>query len=133
MMMPTEMNLESPGMGMPEEMPLQGISPEMSPEQGMMPPEPQPTQTEGLRAALESTNLAENLDEDQLTEIGQNARQGYDVDKESRESWEKQAEGWVKLASQVQEQRTFPWQNSSNVKYPLMTTAAMQFAARAYP
>lgn len=89
--------------------------------------------SEGLRAALESTNLAETLDEDELTRIGMEARRGYEVDKESREEWEKNAEGWVKLASQIQEQRSFPWQNSSSVKYPLMTTAATQFAARAYP
>lgn len=107
------MNSENPEMETQGEMPLRDIN--------------------SLRAVLESTNLAETLDEDKLVEIGMAARQGYEVDKESRAEWEKQAEGWVKLASQVQEQRTFPWQGSSNVKYPLMTTAAMQFAARAYP
>lgn len=31
------------------------------------------------------------------------------------------------------EKKSYPWPNSANIKYPLLTTAAMQFAARAYP
>jgi chaperonin GroES len=42
-------------------------------------------------------------------------------------------EQWLKLATQVVEKKTYPWPNAANVKYPLLTTAAMQFAARAYP
>jgi len=93
----------------------------------------QPDTKQQFRELVESVNIAESLDADKLVEIGIQAKEGYDVDKESRAAWEKQAEGWVKLASQIQENRTFPWPNSSNVKYPLMTTASMQFAARAYP
>jgi len=101
-----------------------------------MPPqatEPPEQVTPSLRASLESTNLADTIDEEKLVEIGRDAREGYEVDKESRKDWEKNAENWVKLASQIQETRNYPWPGSSNVKYPLMTTAAMQFAARAYP
>lgn len=86
-----------------------------------------------FRALLESVNIAESLDEEQLEEIGADAKQGYETDKDSRADWENQAEEWTKLAAQIQEERTFPWPGASNVKYPLMTTAAMQFAARAYP
>jgi chaperonin GroES len=34
---------------------------------------------------------------------------------------------------QVREPKNYPWPNASNVKYPLLSTAAMQFNARAYP
>ncbi len=37
------------------------------------------------------------------------------------------------MALQVASQKTFPWPNAANIKYPLLATAAMQFAARAYP
>ena len=37
------------------------------------------------------------------------------------------------LALQVSEPKTYPWPNAANVKFPLITIAAMQFAARAYP
>jgi chaperonin GroES len=90
-------------------------------------------QESGLRALLEGTNIAEKLDEQKLHEIGSNAFEGFELDKQSRESWEKQSEEWTKLATQVREAKSFPWQNASNVKYPLLTTASMQFAARAYP
>lgn len=111
------MNYESQEMGTEAEMP--------------QPATEAPTQA--FRALLESVNIAETLDEEELVEIGMEAKRGYEIDKQSREQWEKQAEGWIKLATQIQEERSFPWAGSSNVKYPLMTTAAMQFAARAYP
>jgi chaperonin GroES len=37
------------------------------------------------------------------------------------------------LALQVVEEKTFPWPNCSNVAFPLVTIAALQFHARAYP
>ena len=37
------------------------------------------------------------------------------------------------LAKQTVEPKSYPWPKASNVKYPLLSTAAMQFAARAYP
>ena len=36
-------------------------------------------------------------------------------------------------ALQVIEDKNTPWENASNVKYPLLTIAALQFNARAYP
>lgn len=86
-----------------------------------------------LRAIAESVNVAEGMDEDQLTEIGHKAKAGFDSDLQSREAWDKCADEWTKLAIQTREQKTFPWPKASNVKYPLISTAAMQFAARAYP
>ena len=124
----------------------QGIDPSQMPSQpqplpgqlGMDVESPQEDVAEGgveesLRAILEATNIAEKLDKDKLQKIGRDAFEGYDQDKQSRSHWEKQVEEWTKLATQVREDKTFPWPRASNVKYPLLTTAAMQFAARAYP
>jgi chaperonin GroES len=86
-----------------------------------------------LRAILEDTNIAEKLDKEKLHKIGANALEGFTLDKQSRMEWEKNTEEWTKLATQVREDKTFPWAKASNVKYPLLTTASMQFAARAYP
>lgn len=88
---------------------------------------------DSLRAIMESVNIADRLDEEKLTEIGMDAKEGFDADKQSRSDWDKQLEEWTKLATQHRENKTFPWANASNVKYPLLTTAAMQFGARAYP
>jgi chaperonin GroES len=86
-----------------------------------------------MSAFIESVNFAEKLDKDQLEDIGQEAKEGFEADQASRAEWEKAAEKWVELAKLTVAPKSFPWPNASNVKYPLLSTAAMQFAARAYP
>ena len=86
-----------------------------------------------FRQLVESSNIADTLNEDLLVAIGHDAKEGYETDKRSRKEWEDSLEDYIKLAKQLREEKSFPWQNASNVKYPLLTTAAMQFAARAYP
>ena len=78
-------------------------------------------------------NLAEELDEDKLKKIGKDCKEGYDADRQSMDEWLRANVEWSKLARQVKEEKTFPWPNASNIKYPLISTAAMQFSARAYP
>lgn len=99
-------------------------------EQAEAPPQPQ---EEKLRSIIENTNLAKELDEDQLKEIGKECHRGFEDDLGSRSEWDRRMDDWIKLAIQTQEMKTYPWPKASNVKYPLISTAAMQFAARAYP
>lgn len=80
-----------------------------------------------------SINIAEDLDEQKLTDIGMECKRGFDVDFQSRDMWERDLEDWTKLAMQVREPKSWPWRDASNVKYPLLSTASMQFNARAYP
>lgn len=82
---------------------------------------------------LDTDNVAELLDQQQLDRIGGDIVKGYHDDESSRSDWMERNEAWMKLATQVVEQKNFPWPNAANVKYPLVTTAAIQFAARAYP
>lgn len=82
---------------------------------------------------MDSTNIAEDLDKHTLDMIGSEAKSGYEDDLDSRSEWEERNDQWMKLASQVIEGKSFPWEGASNVKYPLLTTAAIQFHARAYP
>ncbi|WP_299076574.1 hypothetical protein [uncultured Paraglaciecola sp.] len=86
-----------------------------------------------LRALTESTNLAEDMSEDQLRDIGNACLRGFEEDKSSRTEWERDILEWLKLATQVREDKNYPWPGAANVKYPLMGIAAMQFSARAYP
>ncbi len=90
--------------------------------------------------ALTQANLAKKLKKKKnkdggyiLDEIGQEIRKGFDNDQVSRQSWCDKNDEWMKLALLVRENKTFPWPKASNVKYPLLATAAMQFSARAYP
>lgn len=85
------------------------------------------------RALIESKNIASSLDEDKLATIGMECKQGFEYDKQSREPWIREIEEWIDLAKQVREVKNFPWPDASNIKFPLMGIAAMQFSARAYP
>ena len=82
---------------------------------------------------LKSENLAEVLSDNDLDVIGSSVCEGYRIDKDSRIEWEDNITEWTDLALQVAEDKMFPWPGAANVKYPLITTAALQFSARAYP
>jgi len=78
-------------------------------------------------------NIADKLCKEDLTAIGVQAVRDFDNDLLSRSSWEKRTEASLKLALQVAETKNFPWANASNVKFPLITIAALQYHARSYP
>ena len=82
---------------------------------------------------IASDNIADDLDDETLSKIGIDVEEGFDTDLNSRSAWERDLEKWTKLALQIVEEKTYPWKGASNVKYPLLSTAAMQFNARAYP
>lgn len=86
-----------------------------------------------INQLLENSNLAEDLDQELLDEIGKRTVDEYLEDLDSRSDWEEKHEEWLKLATQVMEDKTYPWPGASNSKYPLLSTAALQFHARAYP
>lgn len=88
---------------------------------------------ERLRGFLASENIAADLDKETLNKIGEEVVRGYDTDKASRAEWEKQMKMAMDLAMQIAEEKSWPWPKAANVKYPLITTAAIQFSARAYP
>ena len=82
---------------------------------------------------LASKNFAAKMNKDKLRDLAEQCLRGYENDCDSRSDWEKDLTEWLKLANQIREEKSYPWAKSSNVKYPLLSTAAMQFAARAYP
>lgn len=82
-----------------------------------------------------SMNIAEEpeIEADELSELEQRVKTDYDIDERSRVDWKEKYRKWLDFALQVAEEKTYPWPKASNIIYPLMTTAALQFAARAYP
>ena len=86
-----------------------------------------------MEKLLTSPNIAEMLDEQALRTIGSTVLKEFNLDKESRSTWEHRVEEAMKLALQVAEAKSFPWSGASNVKFPLITIAALQFHSRAYP
>jgi len=137
--MPMQGGVESPatnGFGAP----MGGEGMMFQPQQAQLtPPEPEePMSEEDLmlkeqEIILRSVNLAMKMDDDELKKIGDECKKGFDLDQESRSLWLEETDQWLRLARQVREMKMFPWPEASNIKYPLISTAALQFSARAYP
>lgn len=82
---------------------------------------------------LGSANLLKGMTEEEKLKISEFCKRGFEDDLDSRSEWEQNIDDWIALAKQTKEDKTYPWPGASNVKYPLVATAAMQFAARSYP
>ena len=76
-------------------------------------------------------NLAEFLDDSELTQIGQEILEYFDSDVSSREEWERTySEGFKNLGFQY-DVRTKPFRGAAGVSVPLLTEAITQFSAQA--
>jgi len=90
--------------------------------------------TEDIIAYAESgENIAEHLSNEMLDDIGSTVVKECVLDETARKPWEERNKGAFDLALQVMEQKSYPWEKASNIKFPLLTIAALQFHSRAYP
>lgn len=78
-------------------------------------------------------NVAAKLDAKTLADIGRTVVADFDIDKSTRAEWETKTEKALKLALQVVESKSTPWEGCSNIKFPLLSIAALQFSSRVYP
>lgn len=80
-------------------------------------------------------NIAELFDEDALIRLGSEVVEDYERDCQSRQPWADKVEEAMKAAAQEAplEDKNTPFNHASNVKYPILTIAATEFNARAYP
>ena len=74
-------------------------------------------------------NLAEDMDEGQLTELSGNLIGEYDADINSRKDWLTTYVDGLELLGLKVEDRTEPWPGACNVYHPLMTEALVKFQA----
>ena len=85
------------------------------------------------RDTIKAKNLTDRLTEQDLTRLGNFVWEGYNRDDFSRSKWRKRTQAAMDLAMQVQKEKNFPWPGCSNVAFPLVTIATLQFHSRAYP
>jgi chaperonin GroES len=85
------------------------------------------------QASEQRGNIASLLDEETINALTRAALDGYKIDEESRKDWVEEAERALKLVSGKREPKTTPFVGASNVAYPILQNATLQFAARAYP
>jgi chaperonin GroES len=91
-----------------------------------------------LLAYETSPNIAEEIrdgedGEQKLAKIAADVDRKYEIDKKSRSEWEEATKRAMDLALQVRKPKNYPFEGAANIKYPLVTVAALQFGARAYP
>lgn len=81
---------------------------------------------------IKSPNIMDKLDKVDIQRISNMVWEGFERDLRSRSEWEQRMDAGLDLAMQVQKDKNFPWQGCSNVIFPLITIAALQFSARSY-
>jgi chaperonin GroES len=89
------------------------------------------------RMAGASGDISNLYAPEKLAEIGSRCVDAYERDKRDRQDWEDVAREALAACSQEElskaDKKDFPWTGASNMKWPLLTIAAMQFNARMYP
>lgn len=88
---------------------------------------------EKLLKFVQSDNIAEMLDDDQLHEIVEDALKGFDIDEESCRDWidmNKEALKMIKAEAKTENTNSYA---HSKVIYPLLASATIQLASRLIP
>lgn len=79
-------------------------------------------------------DLSPYLDKQMLTRLGSQVVEDYERDCSDRADWEAIVKDALKKAAQEEKgQKNYPWTGAANVNYPIITIAATEFNARAYP
>ncbi len=86
-----------------------------------------------LQELMVSPNIAEELEDEELAKIASDVIIGHNTDLGSRSEWLQLVEDATNLAKLKSEPKSWPWKDAASVKFPLITTAVLQFAARSYP
>ena len=86
-----------------------------------------------LEARHAMVNIAEDLDQDVIDTLGAKVIEDYETDVDSRAAWEHTLNDVMSVAKLEVQKKTYAGEPVANVKYPIITNAAIQFAARAYP
>lgn len=90
---------------------------------------------EQIKSSDNLVNLLRDTPEgkSKLAEIGVQVYRGYEIDEDSRDEWKRTVDEAMKIAKQTTETKNHPWSGASNIKYPLITDAAIDYASRTLP
>lgn len=101
-------------------------------------PEPREPRT-GFAAMLATHqgDISDLLDPGEADRIGLDAEREWRMDQATTEAWRRVTKEGLDLAAQEHDEREAghvgPWEDAADIHYPILTTAALQFQARAYP
>lgn len=132
---PSQLVMEPQSGGMPniwaEETPVEDII--NPPEQDMDIDLTVEEELLSAEAMLMLTNLADKQPKEVITDLTTKVFEGYKIDLDSRTEWEELNKQIIDLIKLLVKKKTYAGDVVANIKYPLITNACIQFAARAYP
>lgn len=82
---------------------------------------------------LQSNNLVHELTKDELSDLSNRVYDEFKIDDASLEDWREELIEAHKLARQMRDGREWAGEKISDIKYPIIATACIQFQARAMP
>jgi chaperonin GroES len=82
---------------------------------------------------LSTDNLAEVLSEEMRASVATQVNTRFTTDLQSRTEKQKQLQEIIKYVLSQSEKRSFPFDGASNVIFPLIATACVEFSAKCYP
>lgn len=80
-----------------------------------------------------SLNLTNVLDKSRIETIGQQVIRGYQIDYDSSEEWREIVRKALDMANQKMGAKSTPWENASNIKFPLIAEASITYASHTLP
>lgn len=86
-----------------------------------------------LDQVLKSNNIAELLDDEARAKISSQVVERYNNDFQSRRPKLEKLDEIIKLSLSIVDEKSFPWAGASNVNYPLISTAILDFSAKCSP
>ena len=85
-----------------------------------------------LEARHAMTNIADELDEETIHTLAARVVEDYKTDKDSRSEWETTNNEILNIARLAIQKKTYAGEPVANVKYPVITNAAISFGARVW-
>jgi chaperonin GroES len=92
-----------------------------------------PKDSLNIEDILKANNVVDLLDDTALTKVSQQVLGDYEKDKTSCKPILDKMKDLIDLAKMVSQQKTYPWDGASNVIYPLIANASIEYAATLYP
>ena len=87
-----------------------------------------------MEFAKANGDISEKLTSDERGKLGMEVVADYERDDASRSEWKERVKAALSDAAQDEPgEKSYPFQNASNVRHPMLAVASQQFAARAYP
>lgn len=86
-----------------------------------------------LKYYARQVNIAEDLDEDFLKQLGEDLEEQVSADDNTRQEWMGKYNEALDLARQHITPKAYPFENAANVKIPLILSGCVQFSARIMP